>query len=284
MRLHTCWIDRHVVADEQVAQPQVPLQVLSRLTICAWIETSSALVGSSHTMKPGRVRAPERSRSAAAARRRTRAGSGRPRTWACRSARAASAIRPPLDPSPDRARARPAARRRCPRSASGGSGSPLGPGRRSASAAAEPAAPPPTASKTSVPSNSTRPPVAGVQPQQRPADRRLALQPDSPTSPSVSPGPMSKLTPSTARTWSVTRPSRPERTGKWVRRSRTERTGWLGRFSGIARSYRDPPSLRHRPRLTPPRPRVRLGSRSRRRNADTGLTSRARSSVGRARH
>ena len=51
----------------------------SRLTICAWIETSSAETGSSHTMKPGSARARARARSAAAGRPRTRAGTASPR-------------------------------------------------------------------------------------------------------------------------------------------------------------------------------------------------------------
>ena len=49
--------------------------------------------------------------------------------------------------------------------------------------------------------------------------------PDSPTRPSVSPTPRSKLTPSTARTWSTVRWKRPRFTGKWVLRSLTSSSG-----------------------------------------------------------
>ena len=46
--------DLEIVRDEQVGQRLGLLQILSRrLTICAWIETSSALIGSSHTMNRG---------------------------------------------------------------------------------------------------------------------------------------------------------------------------------------------------------------------------------------
>ena len=46
-------------------------------------------------------------------------------------------------------------------------------------------------------------------------------QPDSPTSPSVSPRWMAKLTPSTALTWPTTRWSTPPWTGKYLTRSVT---------------------------------------------------------------
>ena len=70
--------DRQVVGDEQVASgPVSSWRSCSRLRICDWMETSRAQTGSSQTMKSGLERpGPGRCRSAAAARRRTRAGSG----------------------------------------------------------------------------------------------------------------------------------------------------------------------------------------------------------------
>ena len=44
---------REVVRDEQVGDAELALQLLSRLTICAWIDTSSADTGSSHTISSG---------------------------------------------------------------------------------------------------------------------------------------------------------------------------------------------------------------------------------------
>ena len=42
--------DAEVVGDEQVADPELCLQSLSRSSTCAWIDTSSAETGSSHTI------------------------------------------------------------------------------------------------------------------------------------------------------------------------------------------------------------------------------------------
>ena len=47
--------DGEVVGDEEVRQPELALEVLSRLRICAWIETSSAETGSSATISRGVV-------------------------------------------------------------------------------------------------------------------------------------------------------------------------------------------------------------------------------------
>ena len=66
---------------------------------------------------------------------------------------------------------------------------------------------------TFVPSNQTSPDVGSIRRRmQRPVV--LLPQPDSPTTPSVSPASMSKLMPSTACTLSTTRPSRPALIGK----------------------------------------------------------------------
>jgi hypothetical protein len=66
---------------------------------------------------------------------------------------------------------------------------------------------------TSAPSNQTSPALGSISRRmQRPV---VDLpQPDSPTSPSVSPLPMSKLTPSTACTWSTVRLKNPPDTAK----------------------------------------------------------------------
>ena len=45
--------DPQVVADEQIGEAALPCSWRSRSTICAWISMSSALVGSSSTMKVG---------------------------------------------------------------------------------------------------------------------------------------------------------------------------------------------------------------------------------------
>src|SRR5260221_5349763 len=52
-------------------------------------------------------------------------------------------------------------------------------------------------------------------------------QPLSPTRPSVSPAPIDRLTPSTAKTWPMVRRSRPFFTGKCFLRPLTSRTGTL---------------------------------------------------------
>jgi len=44
---------RKIVGDEQVGQVELRLQVLQQVITCAWIETSNALIGSSHTMNSG---------------------------------------------------------------------------------------------------------------------------------------------------------------------------------------------------------------------------------------
>ena len=48
--------DCQVVGDEEVREPELLLQVSSRFTICAWIETSRAETGSSQTMNAGFTR------------------------------------------------------------------------------------------------------------------------------------------------------------------------------------------------------------------------------------
>ena len=77
---------------------------------------------------------------------------------------------------------------------------------------------------TSRPSNSTSPAVGSIS---RSTQRPVVLlpQPDSPTTPSVSPAASSKLTPSTACTWSTTRRSTPPRIGKCFFRSLTCSSG-----------------------------------------------------------
>src|SRR5664279_2229246 len=79
---------------------------------------------------------------------------------------------------------------------------------------------------TSSPSKNTEPPVAGIK--RRILRPTVVLpQPDSPTSPKVSPSRMLKLTPSTALTQAATRCSKPERTGKYFFRSCTTRRSFL---------------------------------------------------------
>src|SRR5450432_3609571 len=79
-------------------------------------------------------------------------------------------------------------------------------------------------SMTLRPSNQISPDVGSIRrSRQRPV---VDLpQPDSPTSPSVSPRMSSKLTPATACTWSVSRPNSPLLTGKFFTRSLTRPNG-----------------------------------------------------------
>ncbi len=73
---------------------------------------------------------------------------------------------------------------------------------------------------TFAPSNQTSPEVGSIRRRmQRPVV--LLPQPDSPTTPSVSPAARSKLTPLTACTLSTSRPSQPPLIGKRLTRSLT---------------------------------------------------------------
>src|SRR5690242_5644074 len=83
---------------------------------------------------------------------------------------------------------------------------------------------------TFLPSNETSPDVGSIR---RRMDRPVVdlPQPDSPTSPSVSPGMTSKVTSSTACTRATSRENRPPRIGKYFLRLRTFSSGsgmaWL---------------------------------------------------------
>ena len=101
----------------------------------------------------------------------------------------------------------------------------------------------------STPSKRTEPPVGSIS--RRMSRPTVVLpQPDSPTSPSVSPARTSKSTPSTARTWPTTRCSAPARTGKVFASPRTSSSGALLDTSfPLARAVSlitSPPSVRVR--------------------------------------
>ena len=96
--------------------------------------------------------------------------------------------------------------------------------------------------RTSAPLNQTSPELGSISRRmQRPV---VDLpQPNSPTSPSVSPAPMSKLTPSTACTRSISRENTPPFTAKCLRRSRTDRRS-APLTARTARNGRAPTSFR----------------------------------------
>src|SRR5262245_51507312 len=138
---------------------------------------------------------------------------------------------------------------------------------------------------SSAPSKRTRPPTMRAPRGRSPTIERQVVVlplPDSPTSPSVSPAPRAKLTPSTAR---MTRA--PPKVRKWVWRSETSRTGGIGSeplqvpelgmeadaqpvAEELARQHdeQDAQSGEHR---EPPLPRHQGGARLREHEAPGGL-------------
>ena len=177
--------DRKVVGDEEVREPELVLERARRLTTCAWIETSSAETGSSSTIILGF------NASARATPIRCRC----PPENSCGKRFACSGLKPTLRKRSSTRCSRPrhsyrrgsaAAPRRSPAPSSAGSAMRTDPGRRSGCHVAPGASAGAGNSVMSLPSKTIRPAVGSrsfmiVRPSV------VFPQPDSPTTPSVSP-------------------------------------------------------------------------------------------------
>ena len=203
-----------IVADEEIGEVALALQPPSSSITCAWIDTSSAEVGSSSTS----MRGPRTSARASETRWRCPPESScgrraqRPVAEPDRLERRAHRLAPRArmaDAVDDAAAPPPGLRRKA-----GGRAPRPGPAARSASRGGRLGAAPMSASSSSRPSKRMLPALAPI----RPATARAMVdlpEPLSPTTASVSPGAIVKETPSTARNGAARRRNSPRRPVKW---------------------------------------------------------------------
>ncbi len=246
--------DGEVVGDEQHRQAEAVLQVgqqVDDLRLDRDVERRHGLVGDDelglHRQRPGDDRA------AAAARRRTRADSGRGSRPTARPARAGPPSgRLAIGGRADGVQRQRVAEHRADPSRAG-SGWRRDPGRRSASACGSAASRRVRESKMSVPSK-VDPAGRGVlEAQHQAADGGLARAAFARPVPRPRRGGIEKLTPSTALTWPTTRLSTPPRMGKCLIRPSTASRASLTRAPFGQRRARASGGSARRDRRRPPR-------------------------------